>query len=200
MTKLFAVALTITCLSFAFYACSHAARVSDWRLNPFKQKIDYDDAMRNEQRDGLVDIDFRKLKAPEFAKTWPDIDSKSWNFRKSDYRGEHYYYRWGVDGMESGAVVTARVCVSYEVAQGMFLGMAKNTSMLELPWIACSKKIGTVCAKSDDNRTLFFAYKNVAIEIRCDYALSGHEDFGEVLAEWLFNALKEAPLKRRLLW
>ena len=144
---------------------------------------------------GLVDIDFRKQKTPEFATTWPDPDSKSWNFRKDDYMGEHDYYRWGVNGTGSGAVVTAKVCVSYAVAQDMFLGKADNTTMMELPWIACGKKIGTACAESSTKSTVFFVYKNVAIEIRRAAALPGHEDFGEILAEWLFDALKAAPLK-----
>ena len=167
----------------------------DRRLNQFNQKIGYDEAIRTEKHDGLIDIDFRKLKSPKFALTWPDLDSESWNFEKDDYMGEHDYYNWRVIGTGSGAAVTARVCVSYEVSQVWFLEMVTNTSMGELPWIACSKKIGTACAESDDKKVLFFVYKNVAIEISRGNALPGHEDFGEILAEWLFDALKAAPLK-----
>ena len=199
MNHMVIIILTALFCGLTFLSCSVKVsepvveQIFDSRLNQFKQKIGYDEAIKNEKRDGLIDIDFRKLKGPEFATKWPA--DKGWNFRKDNYRGEHYYYSWGVDGIGSDAVVTARICVNYEVARDWFIVMAENTTMKEIPWAACSKNVGTVCAGSRNRKRLFFVYKNVAVEINRDDALPGHEDFGEILAEWLFDALKAAPLK-----
>jgi len=61
-------------LSFAQYDPSR-------RENEFKQKIGYDDGIKLEKYDGLIDVDFRKLKAPPFAARWPD--KNGWKFRIS---------------------------------------------------------------------------------------------------------------------
>ncbi|MDR0780523.1 MAG: hypothetical protein LBF16_07490 [Pseudomonadales bacterium] len=165
------------------------------RLDQFKQKISYDEAIRGEDRDGLVEIDFRKLETPEFIKEWPD--SNDWSFSRDDYLGEHYYYRWGIKGTGSSAVITAKVCDDYECAQRWFFAKAKSSSMWELPWVACSNKVGTACAETQNKELRFFVYKNIAIDIetRHNDAFSDQDDFGEKVAEWLFAALKAAPLK-----
>jgi hypothetical protein len=162
-----------------------------YRLERFKQKIDYDTAIKNEQRDGLVDIDFMKLKVPMFATEWPD--EGGWTVQKNAYS----YFNWRMKTSYAAADITATVHENYGGAKQWFISKAEATNMMELPWVACAKKIGTVCAQSKDRRLIFFAYKNVMIEItRLSYEPEpGHEDFAEIMAEWLFDALKAAPLR-----
>ena len=165
----------------------------DSRLIPFKREIGYDEAIKNEQHDGLIVIDFTELKAPSFATEWPNEDG--WRFHRSVQRGGYLYHSWRMKGILGDAAIVARIFGDYESAQQDFLDEANSTSMMFLPWIACSKKIGTVCTQSDDKQRVFFAYKNIMLDVARLSHEPGHEDFALVLAEWLFDALKAAPLK-----
>ena len=162
---------------------------SDPRMISFKRKIGYDEAIMNEKRDGLIAIDFLKLEAPSFATQWPD--ENGWMVNKREYS----LFRWRTKATHAALGIVAVVHENYEDAQEWFLFKAHSSNMEELPWIACSKKIGTVCAQATGKRMVFFAYKNVMIEVVLMSREPGHEDFALVLAEWLFDALKAAPLK-----
>jgi len=164
----------------------------DHRLIPFKEEIGYDRAIVMESRDGLIDIDFRELKVPEFIKkVYP------FKFGRDDEAGGHYWYDWGVDGSgKSGATIEVKVGFSYETARIYFMYSAQGSSMPSLPYGACKRKIGTACGETWDKEIVFFLYKNVAIEVRRHREhLPGYEEFGEDVAEWLYDALRVAPLR-----
>jgi hypothetical protein len=160
------------------------------QLNSFKEMIGYDEAIRNEKRDGLLVIDFRELKAPPFATQWPGDDG--WSFRP---RNRSTYFSWAAKSVHAAVSIMAFVHDNYEDPQQWILSRAQSSNMSVWPWTTCSKKIGTVCAKSEDTAIVFFAYKNVRIDIKSFQNDPGHEDFPEVVAEWLFEALKAAPLR-----
>jgi hypothetical protein len=172
----------------------------DYRLNQFKQKIGYDEAVKNEERNGLIEIDFRKLKAPPFATQWPAKNpdypgSSGWSFTEREfsengYMKKYFEFSWAMEGREGSAYIVAWVFSNYEHAQRQFIGAAKNTTMAMLPWVACEKGIGTICARSTKRPYLFFTYKNVFIKISGE-----NELITETMAEWLFEALKAAPLR-----
>ena len=165
--------------------------IMDRRLVSFKQKIGYNEAIKKEKRDGLIDIDFTKLKAPPFATQWPD--ERGWSVNEIDQMGGHHYFHSGMRGIYGNAFIEAKVFENYDSAQKEFFLTAGSASISELPWVACTKKIGTLCARDKRKLWVFFVYKNVIIEVERMGNEHGHDDFAEVLSEWLFEALKAAP-------
>jgi hypothetical protein len=191
ITALFCGLLLLFCSpSFAEVMMGYTSD-TDFKLSMFKRDINYDEAIKNEKRDGLIDIDFRKLEAPPFATQWPN--DAGWTFHKKEY----FHFRWGVKSTHVDARIVAEVYENYEDARRWFFSRAESTTMggFLLPWIVCSKKIGTVCAQSKNKGLTFFVYKNVIIDVSCYRCDPGHEGFTETMAEWLFDALKAAPLR-----
>jgi hypothetical protein len=165
-------------------------------FDDLKQRIGYDEAIRKESKDGLILIDFRKTSPP------PSVRYENWSYFHDKERG-YAYFDWSTEGDGVSAVITAYVYEDYESARQKFFDGAL-TSRYPLPWVACDKKIGTICAAkkidlSGINITLpprfslatriFFTYKNVYIDIHGK---------AEYMAEWLFGILKKHPLSPML--
>jgi hypothetical protein len=160
-------------------------------LEEFKQRIGYDDLVRKEKRNGLILIDFRKIPPPDFVKEWPVIrypNYDNWNFHENEDGGYRFY--WDTRGDREILEISAEVHRDYESAREAFLLVADSSSKYPLPGNKCPKDIGTVCISRA--RSAFFVYKNVFIKVMYhDYSDS---DFNVVMAEWLFEVLKNHPL------
>jgi hypothetical protein len=129
-------------------------------MQRFNQEIGYDVAIKNEKLDGLILIDFRKIVPPEFSIKWP---YDRWDFFDvQEKMRQCFYFEWGMRETQGGLCITARVCDSYKLAQKWFLSKARAYSRPNpLPWKKCSRKIGTVCAESDDREDVFFFYNEI---------------------------------------
>jgi hypothetical protein len=191
---------TLLCALWALHSSFCLARNAvDYTLSPeFAQRIGYADAIRQERRDGLILIDFRRVQPPPFVTAWPiiaDPEFDNWNYfhDKEEEGGECHYFNWGVQTTLGAVDIVARVCDRYELAQKWFVSKAHSSNMYPLPWVKCDKKIGSICAELNSKKTVFFLYKNLAVSLaRLDYE-PGHEDVAEVVGEWLFEVLKQHP-------
>jgi hypothetical protein len=165
----------------------------------FLKPTRYEQALKEETPNGLIALDFRGLKRPNFLTHWPDKDvwKKDWAyidyFEKESYEGLRGYYRfrWDIDNSSDGLKVAAYICKNYELAHALFLLEMNNVSNMEPPpWVECKKRIGTFCMSSTDNEFMFFFYKNIAVIIRN----ATNPQFAEQFAQWLSDVLKGFPL------
>ncbi|MDR3086493.1 MAG: hypothetical protein LBU45_00830 [Azoarcus sp.] len=168
----------------------------------FKQRIGYDEAIRQEAQDGLILIDFRRIPQPPFMVDWPYIKSSTgdpWSYRELRLKADLvcYHLSWGAEGSAGGASIEVNVYDNYEDVRRDFFRNAASTSMLRIPFEKCPKEIGTVCVmdsiypdlKSPPKTRLFFFYKNIFVLI--DRASS--DAIAEKIGEWMFKVLKAFP-------
>jgi hypothetical protein len=153
---------------------------------------------------GLITIDFRRLKAPNFFAVWPGKNEweKPSSYRefidrdyidKGFYKGIRGYYefRWKAADTKGELNVVTQICKDYKLAQALFL--LKSTGMtnaLPIPWNRCDKQFGTFCVSDVDKEYLFFLYKNVVLSI----ITATNKQISEQTAQWLSDVLKGFPL------
>jgi hypothetical protein len=176
------------------YFKSQFKEMAEKPLRDFKRKVGYYEAIRNEKEDGLIVVDFRKAKLPPFV-----TKSYGWNFYKShdnNYKGDYYYFRWKLDNANSndaGALIEVKVFSDYEGARKKIIRTAESVNTMTLPWVPCKNEVGTVCA---EDRSLFFVYRNVFVEIVSGGSLPNGEPLRDELAAWLFDILARHPRTR----
>jgi hypothetical protein len=151
-----------------------------------------EETLRREKRDGLIRIDFRNTPPPD------SVTYEDWSYSRDEERKRTSFF-WHANGEKIFGTIDAYVYDDYESARLSFMD-GLGTSRYPPPWVACDKKIGTICAAHKINLDMsdttplpagfsptlriFFAYKNVYINI------SGS---AEPMAEWLFEVLKQHP-------
>jgi hypothetical protein len=159
-------------------------------LKDFKKKVGYDEAILNEKQDGLIVIDFRKIKPYPLATQWP-AERPGDNFAFDRFNEpDRFYFDWMMTGDDLIAIITVNIYADYEGARKKFIRTAESVTTMELPWVPCNNKVGTVCA---EDLFLFFVYKNVFVKVVSGSRLPNGNPFRDELAGWLFDILKRHP-------
>jgi hypothetical protein len=177
------------------------------------EQLGYVKAIQSEAKDGLIALDVRAIDAPSFEK-WLEDNRRFWN------EVSCFKFRWRI--ASASLLVELEVYISNSASQvrnffrdSISAVIGSNPNRQHIPWKPCKKQIGTVCVRAAIKS--MFVYKNVFVTTYVVPAArfpEGHplhnrisewsdesllpkspngEPWDEVIAEWFFGILKNAP-------
>jgi hypothetical protein len=161
---------------------------------------DCEDRLAAEKMDGLIVLDFRKVKSPPFMTKpydWNVVQPYEWNRARpreygNSYMNNRHYFNWKLDSINSkdlSAVIRVDIFSTYEDAREKFIRTERKFKTFNL-LVPCKNNVGTICAK---DMSLFFVYKNVFVEIVAFSFFPDDDPLQEELAAWLFGVLERHP-------
>lgn len=178
------------------------------------EQLGYEKAFQTEVKDGLIALDVRTVDTPPFDQ-WLRNDHSFQNREKSS----SFEFHWNMASANLLVEIEVSISASIDQTRNSFRDMisavvGSNPDRRHKPWKPCNKQIGTVCARTAIKT--MFVYKNVfittyVVPILPDWDAKSHgrigdwvdesllpkspsgEPWDEVLAEWFFGVLKNAP-------